>query len=157
VVNILNFGEEYIMNYPDGSPIIKGDLIWFNEQTQIGRISFIVENAADLLAFDREEIGVFICFDVSGVTLTRDLFHGSSILADEGIRRLSDEEKLFVAKLRDKLNDQFTIPESELSYHVYREDSDNTEEGYTYNWMIRLCRAKREFRYSRRSDSFKEV
>jgi hypothetical protein len=145
------------MNYPDGSPIMKGDLIWFNEQTQIGRISCIVENAADLLAFDREEIGVFICFDVSGVTLTRDLFHGSSILGDEGVKRLSDEEIVFVKKLRDKLNDQFVILESELPYHVYRENLANPEEGNIYNWMILLCNSKREFRYCRRIDSFIEV
>lgn len=82
------------MEYPDGTIIRRGDVVWLNEGTQVGRVSEIIDDEFKVAKWGLKlgEYGVFICLDLSGNTLTNDVFQSEKQFADEGIGVLDDSE-----------------------------------------------------------------
>ena len=83
------------MKYCDGSTISLRDLVWWDEEDSIGRIIDIWETKEQCEKWGAEEPGIAICYDGSE---TGGLFVGcpQRAFAEEGIRRLTDEEEIEV-------------------------------------------------------------
>jgi len=79
------------MKYPDGSTVRLGDLVWWDEESSIGRIIGIHETKEQCANWGVEDPGVAICYDGSGMG---GLFIGypQRAFVEEGIRRLTTEE-----------------------------------------------------------------
>lgn len=115
-----------------------GDLIWFNEGTQVGIISEILsdENLANQMGLD--DIGIFICIDILSNKLHNDVFNPESLFINEGIEELDDTEKEKVKSLYKRLLAQFP---STVSYKCCRAGkivpsfSDDFSQPY---WMLAL-------------------
>lgn len=80
------------MNYPDGTVIVVGDVIWWNEGGCIGRVACIVDTPDSWISKGLAEPGIFICNDLAFDELTCDVFNSEAQFLDEGIGKLSCDE-----------------------------------------------------------------
>ena len=86
------------MTYLDGTTVKLGDLVWWDEENAIGRISDILETkeqCADCLGV--EDPGVLICYDGSDGGLSTG--YSRRAFDEDGIRPLTTEEKAEVERV----------------------------------------------------------
>lgn len=86
------------MRYPDGSTVRLGDLVWWDDESSIGRIIGIHESKEQCAIWGVEDPGVAICYDGSGMG---GLFVGypQSAFVEEGIRRVTPKEEAEVDRV----------------------------------------------------------
>jgi len=75
------------MQYPDGSTVSVGDLIWWNEGTQKGRVALILETEEQKLEWGLSEYGIFIS-PTESEDLKPVVFYSEDSFDDEGIGRM---------------------------------------------------------------------
>jgi hypothetical protein len=80
------------MEYPDGSEIRIGDLVWWDEGAQVGRVAYLVSDADQMKSWGLHERGIFIDADAFSRRLECVVFYPLSSFEDEGIGILSAEE-----------------------------------------------------------------
>ncbi len=76
------------MRYPDGAIVCLGDLIWWNEGTQKGKVALIVETKEKQLEWGLSENGIFISVNYSNEELSADVFYSEDSFDDEGIGKV---------------------------------------------------------------------
>ena len=83
------------MQYPDGSMIQIGDLIWWDEGFCVGYVQAIEESKTEYESWGQNEPHIFVSnnhpFDA---TTHSGVAYPESSLADDGIARLNPEERL---------------------------------------------------------------
>ena len=73
------------MNYVDGSVMKVGDLIWWNEGCNRGRVALILETAEDLAEWGLRNYGFFISTDEHSENLKCVVYYHETDIEDEGI------------------------------------------------------------------------
>lgn len=76
------------MQYPDGSIVCLGDLIWWNEGTQRGKVALILETKEQQLEWGLSENGIFISANSTNKELSADVFCSEDSFEDEGIGKV---------------------------------------------------------------------
>ena len=82
------------MKYPDGQEIQVGDLIWWNGGDATGYVQSMLESEEEFRAWELDEPHLFLenhhPFDPTSLA---GLGYPQSVLADDGIRLFTEEEK----------------------------------------------------------------
>jgi len=89
------------MKYPEGEQVKLGDVIWWNEGSNRGKVALILENPEDFLEFGiappgaetkeqlssygPSETGIYICASLESEEMTTDVFCPEEDFTDEGI------------------------------------------------------------------------
>lgn len=129
----MNYPSEY--SFPNDNLIAKDDLIWFNEGVSVG---FIYEIVEDPSFWGVEETGVMIqSLHPLEVKEREDspglFFYPESSFADEGIGRLTDNEKKEVNRAIEIALDRFQETSPVFTVSAYKKDNSKNEE-----WHIAL-------------------
>lgn len=91
------------MLLPTGEPLILGDWVWWNEGTNVGRVSEIVESSSDLKRWGLKEPGFFVCNNLFSQTLTQDVFTPVDLFESEGIGKVDPETVAAIHSLHEQL------------------------------------------------------
>lgn len=81
-----------MMKYPSGEEVKIGDLIWWDEGTEIGRVALLITAEEDQLMYGQDERGIFIETDPLARRLYPVVFYPESMFEDEAIDVLTESE-----------------------------------------------------------------
>ena len=128
------------MNYPDGSTVKLGDLVWWDEENSIGRIVGVHETKEECANWGVGDPGVAICYDGS---VTGGLFIGypQRAFADEGIRRLTSAEECDVNNVVQAARLYSSEKSDEITAGLFRKKGNNVE-----RWNVVFFRNRRAIR-----------
>jgi len=129
----MNYPIEY--SYPNDRLITVGDLIWINEGTQVG---FIYEIIEDPETWGLDEVGVMTQvlhpIEVKEKENSPGLcFYPESCFRDEGIGKLTENEKKEMNRAIQIALDRFQASEPAFTVSAYKKESSEDEE-----WRITL-------------------
>ena len=111
------------MNYPDGSMVCVGDLVWWNGGTRAGHIQGIMETKAEYQSWDMTEPFVFISNEHPfNPQMTMGIAYPASSFNDDGIGLLNSEERDALARAMTHAQDLFSKPHDAVSVSISVEE-----------------------------------
>lgn len=123
-----------------GEQIILGDWVWWNEGTNVGRVSEFVQSSSDMKRWGLKESGFFVCNDLSSQTLTQDVFTPIDLFESEGIGKIAPETVALIKNLHDQLCQQEAIdpatPYAVMAHFPHK--------GFSWVFVVNPSRGRRE-------------
>ncbi len=133
------------MQYPDGKEIRIDDLIWADEGIQIGRIVGILETEAEYAAWEESGPCILYTQDIFSSGESGALFSlPANLLAQEGIRALTEDERLLLRCLCRMLADQtgHDIHASDCVCHIWKYPVPLPDGACDHRWCFHLGSAR---------------
>lgn len=94
-------------------------MVWVNEGVNVGLVSLVLETEEQWQEWGLDEPGFLVCLDISGRTLTQDLFVSEEEFEREGIGLLNHAEAAQIKQLFSKVCEIDSAAENE-SFGVLR-------------------------------------
>lgn len=114
------------MNYPGGTTIRVGDLVWWNEGECVGYVQMVADTRAEYERWGLTSPHMFVSnrhpFDIS---LEAGVAHDQACLEGEGIGLLASQEKIEFEEAARSARTRLKVDSADLTYAVTTEAQDH--------------------------------
>ena len=114
------------MNYPNGGEIKTGDLIWWNGGYAVAYVQSLLEAEEELTEWGLDEPHLFLAnihpFDPTSVA---GIGYPESLLEDDGVRLLTENEKKQLAKVTAEASQATDVDFAVVPHSIGLEDTEN--------------------------------